>query len=81
VRSGLGPSLAKRFGAESRLDDRTFVVAGNASASGGIDYTATKPTASDEVIELFSVVDHDKVTASWRSGGHGRGPRRGKLGR
>ncbi len=74
--------LAKRFGAESRLDDRTFVVAGNASASGGIDYTATKPAASDEVIELFSVVDHDKgdrlVAFGWAMAEDLAG---GKLGR
>src|SRR5271157_5432712 len=34
--------LAKRFGADSRLDDRSFVVRGDSSLSGGLDFWAAK---------------------------------------
>ena len=34
--------LAKRFGGESRLDDRTFVVKGDGSVAGGLDFVAPK---------------------------------------
>src|SRR5437660_2290348 len=35
--------LAKRFGAEGRIDDRSFVVTGDASAHGVFDFSALKP--------------------------------------
>src|SRR5277367_2397021 len=34
--------LAKRFGSEGRLDDRTFVIAGDGSLAGGLDFQAAK---------------------------------------
>ena len=30
--------LSKRFGCESRLDDRTFVLKGDGSVAGGLDF-------------------------------------------
>ncbi|MEA3077236.1 MAG: hypothetical protein QOF60_2144 [Actinomycetota bacterium] len=39
--------LAKRFGAEGRIDDRTFVVAGDGSPAGCLDHEALKPEALD----------------------------------
>jgi hypothetical protein len=44
--------LAKRFGAENRLDDRTFVTKGNGSLVGGLDFESPKsqPTAQDAAL-------------------------------
>src|SRR5271163_3958959 len=49
--------LAKRFGAEARLDDRTFVVAGDGSVAGGLDFVAPKAKVPDGVDELFVGLD------------------------
>jgi len=46
--------LAKRFGAESRLDDRTFVVGGDGGPAGGLDFVAVKVKLPDGVHELFT---------------------------
>jgi hypothetical protein len=48
-----GRRLAKRFGAEGRIDDRTFVVAGNGSACGVLDFTASKPEAVPAELEVY----------------------------
>ena len=40
--------LAKRFGAEGRIDDRTFVVTGDGNPSGAFDFAASKPETVDE---------------------------------
>jgi hypothetical protein len=37
--------LAKRFGAEGRIDDRTFVVTGDGNPTGVFDFSASKPDA------------------------------------
>jgi hypothetical protein len=53
--------LAKRFGAEGRIDDRSFVVTGDGSATGVFDFSATKPESVDpEVAALFEPLDHDR---------------------
>jgi hypothetical protein len=53
--------LAKRFGAEGRIDDRSFVVTGDSSATGVFDFTATKPESIDpEVAALFEPLDHGR---------------------
>ncbi len=52
--------LAKRFGADSRLDDRSFVVRGDSSLSGGLDFTAAKLRLPDGVDELFTEFDGDR---------------------
>jgi hypothetical protein len=49
--------LAKRFGAETRLDDRTFVLKGNGGVAGGIDFVHPKVKVPDGAYELFSEID------------------------
>jgi len=49
--------LAKRFGAENRLDDRTFVTKGTGSLVGGLDFESPKAPASDELAGLFKSVN------------------------
>ncbi|MHB8219620.1 MAG: hypothetical protein ACYDHU_04760 [Acidimicrobiales bacterium] len=48
--------LAKRFGAESRLDDRAFVVKGDGSAAGGVDFVHPKAQPTADVAGLFTRV-------------------------
>jgi hypothetical protein len=58
--------LAKRFGAEGRLDDRAFVVKGDGSVAGGVDFVHPKPVADDSRAEIFCEVDvvaGDRVVA------------------
>jgi hypothetical protein len=38
-----GRRLAKRFGAEGRIDDRTFVVKGDGAVCGALDHEVLKP--------------------------------------
>src|SRR2546423_10433573 len=42
--------LAKRFGAEGRIDDRTFVVTGDGSPIGVLDFESAKPDTIDPVV-------------------------------
>jgi hypothetical protein len=49
--------LAKRFGADGRLDDRTFVLKGDGSAGGGLDYFCPKSKLLPMVDELFAPLD------------------------
>ncbi|MDA8317937.1 MAG: hypothetical protein M0010_22630 [Actinomycetota bacterium] len=49
--------LAKRFGVEARLDDRTFILKGNGGAAGGLDFVHPKVKLPDGVHELFSEID------------------------
>jgi hypothetical protein len=56
-----GRRLAKRFGAEGRIDDRTFVVVGDGNSSGCLDHESLKPETVDaEVAELFSSLDRSR---------------------
>ncbi|HEX2040535.1 MAG TPA: hypothetical protein VHF47_12490 [Acidimicrobiales bacterium] len=48
-----GRRLAKRFGAEGRIDDRTFVVGGDGAACGVFDHEALKPDAVDSQVAAF----------------------------
>src|SRR5207245_631348 len=48
-----GRRLAKRFGAEGRIDDRTFVVKGDSSPCGALDHEALKPDGVDAEIKKF----------------------------
>ena len=61
--------LAKRFGCESRLDDRTFVLKGDGSVSGGLDFFAPKVKLPEGVDTHFSGLDADRgdrlVTFGW----------------
>src|SRR5687768_5887580 len=50
-----GRRLAKRFGAEGRIDDRTFIVSGNGSPAGCLDHETLKPEGLDpRVAEFFA---------------------------
>ncbi|HXX90208.1 MAG TPA: hypothetical protein VEI83_08305 [Acidimicrobiales bacterium] len=49
-----GRRLAKRFGAEGRIDDRTFVLAGDGTTAGALDLAGPKiPAAAAGVTALF----------------------------
>ena len=53
--------LAKRFGAEGRIDDRSFVVTGDGSPCGVLDFEATKPDAiAPEVAAYFDGLDRQR---------------------
>jgi hypothetical protein len=52
--------LAKRFGCESRLDDRNFVLKGDGSISGGLDFYAQKVKLPEGVEDHFSGMDSNK---------------------
>jgi hypothetical protein len=53
--------LAKRFGAEGRIDDRTFIVTGDGAPCGVFDFAATKPESIDpEVAALFDTLDGER---------------------
>lgn len=56
-----GRRLAKRFGAEGRIDDRSFVVRGDGSAAGCLDHQALKPDSVDpRIAEYFAKLDRDR---------------------
>ena len=56
-----GRRLAKRFGAEGRIDDRTFVVKGDGSAAGCLDHESAKPESIDaDIAEFFSGLDRKR---------------------
>ena len=53
-----GRRLAKRFGAEGRIEDRAFVVKGDGNACGVLDHEGLKPDGLDtEVTVLFAGLD------------------------
>ncbi|MGH9190344.1 MAG: hypothetical protein ACRD0Q_09995 [Acidimicrobiales bacterium] len=53
-----GRRLAKRFGAEGKVDDRTFVLAGTGDPPAGLDYESLATEAVDlEVASLFEGLD------------------------
>jgi hypothetical protein len=52
--------LAKRFGTESRLDDRTFVVKGDGSPAGGLDFQAAKVKLPEGVDQHFGPVKAER---------------------
>jgi len=53
--------LAKRFGSEGRIDDRSFVVTGDGSPCGVLDFDAVKPEAIDpEVVAYFDGLDRQR---------------------
>jgi hypothetical protein len=56
-----GRRLAKRFGAEGRIDDRTFIVAGDGSPPAAFDFEALKPDKiSPEVAAFFEPLDRTR---------------------
>src|SRR5271157_6300058 len=52
--------LAKRFGAEARLDDRAFVVKGDGSTAGGLDFCGPKVKLAVGLPELFKGLNADR---------------------
>ena len=48
-----GRRLAKRFGAEGRIDDRTFVLTGDGSPSPALDFESAKPDGIDASVAAF----------------------------
>jgi len=53
--------LAKRFGAEGRIDDRSFVVTGDGASCGMFDFSVAKPETIDaDVAALFEGLDTDR---------------------
>jgi hypothetical protein len=48
-----GRRLAKRFGAEGRINDRTFVIAGTGDVPGALDHEALDPAATDPEVTTF----------------------------
>ena len=57
-----GRRLAKRFGAEGRIDDRTFILAGDSQVAGVLDHDAIKPEVIDPDVAAF----FDRVNAKRR---------------
>jgi hypothetical protein len=58
--------LAKRFGAEARLDDRSFVVKGDGSATGGLDFIHPKvkmPEGAESLFVGFDLARGDRLVA------------------
>ncbi len=49
--------LAKRFGAENRLDDRTFVTKGTGPPVGGLDFESAKSAPEAALAALFKSVN------------------------
>ena len=45
--------LAKRFGAEGRIDDRSFVLTGDGSPCGVLDFESAKPDSIDPNVAAF----------------------------
>jgi len=53
-----GRRLAKRFGAEGRIDDRSFVVTGDGNTCGSLDHESLRPEGIDpEVAAFFAPLD------------------------
>jgi len=48
-----GRRLAKRFGAEGRIDDRTFVLSGDGGPSPALDFESAKPDGIDASVVAF----------------------------
>ena len=55
-----GRRLAKRFGAEGRIDDRTFVVQGDGNTCGALDHESLKDGPDPEVSAFFTTLDRDR---------------------
>lgn len=53
-----GRRLAKRFGAEGRIDDRTFIVTGVGEPAPALDHETLKPESIDpDVAAMFAEID------------------------
>jgi hypothetical protein len=52
-----GRRLAKRFGADGRIDDRTFVVTSDGCEAGGFDFASHKSEPAPSYCAFFETVD------------------------
>jgi len=52
-----GRRLAKRFGADGRIDDRSFVVTSDGNEAGGFDFASHKSEPAAEYCTFFEQVD------------------------
>jgi len=52
-----GRRLAKRFGSEKAIDDKTFIMTMPSGPVGGLDYVAAKGAIPEGAVECFSGVD------------------------
>ena len=55
-----GRRLAKRFGAEGRIDDRSFVVEGDGNTCGALDHESLKDVPDPEVAAFFATLDRER---------------------
>src|SRR5206468_7084840 len=52
-----GRRLAKRFGCEGRVDDRTFILSGDGNCSPGLDFESAKANGiSADVVAFFKPI-------------------------
>lgn len=58
-----GRRLAKRFGAEGRIDDRSFVLAGDGSACGVLDHESQGGDSDPELAVFFAPLDRARGDA------------------
>ena len=59
-----GRRLAKRFGAEGRIDDRTFILAGDGSPGGCLDFESAKEVKVEpEIQALFTKLNRKRGDA------------------
>ena len=52
--------LAKRFGCDGRVDDRTFVITGDGSPMGVLDHEVVKEGAEKQYVPFFADVDRKR---------------------
>ena len=57
--------LSKRFGCESKLDDRTFVLKGDGSVAGGLDFFAQKVKIPEGVDAHFNLASTPTGVTAW----------------
>jgi hypothetical protein len=55
-----GRRLAKRFGSEKAIDDKTFIMTVPNGAVGGLDYVASKGVIPDGAHVLFEGIEAEK---------------------
>ena len=55
-----GRRLAKRFGSEKSIDDKTFVMTSADGPVGGLDYVAAKAALPEGASDLFDGVRADR---------------------
>jgi len=55
-----GRRLAKRFGSEKAIDDKTFIMTVPSGSVGGLDYVASKGSIPEGAATFFEAVDAEK---------------------